>query len=288
MKKNIPIEYCTTIEILHYINGRNEHGLSTSQNLNKVTADKDAKFFAHRNDSYSFIILERGEGCISIDFQTLHLSTFDVLLIAPGQIHDNAQGDSCDYWYIEIPAEMIPPGYLLTFENVTPFQQPRKIKQDEFKDLQAILSMFLGYSKRDNRNGCSLQNELLKVFVCMIANAYALDQSSDLNTRPFQIMRDYKNLLDQNIHFLKSPAEYAAMLNISEVYLNEVTKKTTGFTAGYWIRNKIILETKRLLVYTQLNSKEIAYAMGYDNYAYFNRFFKKETGMTPLEFRKSP
>ena len=122
----------------------------------------------------------------------------------------------------------------------------------------------------------------------MIANAYALDQSSDLNTRPFQIMRDYKNLLDQNIHFLKSPAEYAAMLNISEVYLNEVTKKTTGFTAGYWIRNKIILETKRLLVYTQLNSKEIAYAMGYDNYAYFNRFFKKETGMTPLEFRKSP
>lgn len=288
MKKNIPIEYCTTIEILHYINGRNEHGLSTSQNLNKAMVGKDAKFFAHRNDCYSFIILERGEGYISIDFQKLYLSAFDVLLMAPGQIQANAQGDSCDYWFIEIPTEMIPSEYLLTFENVTPFQQPRKIEQDEFKNLQTILSVFQWYSKCDNRNGCNLQNELLKVFVCMIANAYTLDQSSDLNTRPFQIMRDFKNLLDQNIHSKKSPAEYASMLNISEVYLNEVAKKTTGFTAGYWIRNKIILEAKRLLVYTQLNSKEVAYAMGYDNYAYFNRFFKKETGMTPLEFRRSP
>lgn len=288
MGKNIiPIESVFDIEILHYVNGRNEFGLSASQNLNKTDADVDVDFFVHRNDTYSFIILEQGNGYMSLDFQKIRLTSCDVLLMAPGQIQDDAQDENCDYWYVSIPTELIPAEYLLVFEDVIPFQKEKKMAPDTFRDLQTILFMLWRQSKKNRRDSRNLLNELLKVFVCMIANAYRLDAEHDLHTRSFQIMRDFKRMLNKEVQENKSPAYYASALNISEVYLNETSKKTTGFTAGYWIRTRIIVEAKRLLSYSRLNSKEIAYALGYENHTYFNRLFKRETGMTPLEFREN-
>lgn len=75
------------------------------------------------------------------------------------------------------------------------------------------------------------------------------------------------------------------MLNITPLYLNEIVKEITGFPASYWIQQETILEARRLLYYTDLDIKQIAYRLGYDDHAYFSRFFKKSTGNTASQFR---
>ena len=59
-----------------------------------------------------------------------------------------------------------------------------------------------------------------------------------------------------------------------------------GKTAGDLIRDRVLLEAKRLLTNADMTVTEIAYDLNFQDNSYFNRFFKKETGMTPDEFRK--
>lgn len=73
---------------------------------------------------------------------------------------------------------------------------------------------------------------------------------------------------------------------ISLKVLNQAVKEYTGIPCGEYIRSKTIIEAKRLLSYTGMNSNEIATNLGFEDAAYFSRFFKRETGFTPIVFRK--
>ena len=84
---------------------------------------------------------------------------------------------------------------------------------------------------------------------------------------------------------MKSPSEYADKLNLSTAYLNECVKNTTGYSVSYHIQQRVILEAKRLLYYSDKSVKEIAAELGYDDYPYFSRLFTKIAGITALAFR---
>jgi len=71
------------------------------------------------------------------------------------------------------------------------------------------------------------------------------------------------------------------------LYLNEVSKEITGFIASYWIQNEVLLEAQRLLFYTNMDVKEIAFSLGYEDHTYFSRFFKKNLGCTAGQFRQN-
>ena len=84
----------------------------------------------------------------------------------------------------------------------------------------------------------------------------------------------------------KRPTQYADTLNISSDYLNECVKNTTGNSVSYQIQQRIILEAKCLLYYSDKSVKEISFELGYDDYPYFSRLFTKVAGITALDFRK--
>ena len=85
---------------------------------------------------------------------------------------------------------------------------------------------------------------------------------------------------------MKSPCQYADKLNYSLSYLNESVKSVTGFPISYWIHQQIILEAKRLLYYTDMSVREIAFFLGYEDHTYFSRLFSKVAGMSPGAFRQ--
>ena len=97
----------------------------------------------------------------------------------------------------------------------------------------------------------------------------------------------FRDLLESNYSKLKSVNDYSAIICISEKRLGQATAKILGKTPKEIINDRILLEAKRLLVYTNLSIKEIGQELGFDDPAYFIRYFRKSTETTPVEFRES-
>jgi AraC family transcriptional regulator, transcriptional activator of pobA len=95
-----------------------------------------------------------------------------------------------------------------------------------------------------------------------------------------------QQLAVQKKHLMPTVSIMAKAIHIHPNYLNSVIKTFTGKTASAHINSKIILEAKSFLLHTDLQVMEIADRIGFESTSYFNRFFKKHTGTTPLELRK--
>ena len=78
----------------------------------------------------------------------------------------------------------------------------------------------------------------------------------------------------------------AKQLFVNANYLNGIIKNLTGKTASAHIQEKLLLEAKSFLIHTDLQVTEIAFKLGFENTSYFNRFFKKNTSLPPMEYRK--
>ena len=74
---------------------------------------------------------------------------------------------------------------------------------------------------------------------------------------------------------------------ITPNHLNSLCKEFLGHSAGEIIRDRVILEAKRLLVIKDYSVSEIAYDLNFNDNSYFTKFFKKAVGITPEEFRKN-
>ena len=82
-------------------------------------------------------------------------------------------------------------------------------------------------------------------------------------------------------------SDYAGELFISPSYLNEIVKRISGFTASHHIQQRIVLEAKRLAIYSGSSMKEIAYLLGFEDIAYFSKYFKTFSGTNFRDFKRS-
>lgn len=94
-------------------------------------------------------------------------------------------------------------------------------------------------------------------------------------------------LLVENEFRNKKASEYAKELQISSRTLNDIVKKNANMTTSDYINSKIIYEAKRLLLFSDLSIKDIAYKLDFIDIGYFSRFFKSKVGQSPFYFREN-
>jgi AraC-like DNA-binding protein len=98
-------------------------------------------------------------------------------------------------------------------------------------------------------------------------------------------VNEFLDLVNTNYIQHHSIRYYSEKLSITPNYLNEVIKKSIGMNAKLYIQNRIILEAKRMLTYTDLPIAAIAKTLNFDTPSYFTRFFRNLTKRTPMEYR---
>jgi AraC family transcriptional regulator, transcriptional activator of pobA len=111
-------------------------------------------------------------------------------------------------------------------------------------------------------------------------------QENKILTSADRISNDFLRLMNKYYLSKRTLTEYADLLNITAKHLTKSVKTSTGETPMSFIQKMLILEAKILLKDTTLSVLEIAYQLSFEDAAYFNRFFKQHTAMTPATFRK--
>ncbi|MGJ1325271.1 helix-turn-helix domain-containing protein [Sphingobacterium faecium] len=241
---------------------------------------------SHRDNYHSFFLLENGTTVIEIDFQQYTVKPFSILYIHPHQVHRIVALTSVNGSFLRINSKHINPEYLHLLEELAPLK-PLMVQEDIFSILANSASLCLNLSERKNHQ---LYHSLLKdscnTLIGVLTSVY-LEGATPIDklSRSEQITKAFKAALNRDFVSIKRPSAYALTLNISTSYLNECVKDSTGQPVSYHIQQRIILEAKRLLYHSDQSVKEIADTLGFEDYAYFSRFFTKATGMSALSFR---
>lgn len=106
-------------------------------------------------------------------------------------------------------------------------------------------------------------------------------------SRQYQLVNQFKKMVQERFLTLKTVQEYASLLFVSSKYLTEIVKNETGQNALHVIHNRLFLEAQYLLSSSGLSVKEIAEQLKFDNSSHFSRFFKRFAGVNPSDFKKS-
>jgi AraC family transcriptional activator of pobA len=244
---------------------------------------------AHRDDHYNFFIQESGSDLIMVDFNEVKLTGSQLYYILPSQVHHRVFKEAVTGWFIAVDTSLITAECRSVFEGSLLLQQPftlNDLQMQQCRDLMILIHEKYLHTEEDLFQISSL-HALLQSFLSSAAGCYHGFSGTSLKaSRLKQLTSQFKGLLIDNLCLNKSPSDYAAMLNVSEAYLSEALKKTTGFPVSYWIHQEVMMEARRLLYYGQQNVKEIAHHLGYADHSYFSRLFRKVTGTSAIAFRE--
>lgn len=246
----------------------------------------------HRDSHYIFTFMESGHVKMMVDFNIIEAENSTIFCVLPGQVHQGFLMDNVNGWFVAVKSDMVPDAVRSVFEEFLEGIRPLKVETtwvEKFNNTAAILHSFYTEEMLASKEGFSMIQSLLHTFIGMFAFIYSKENNSQAasENRSLQLTREFKIMVRQNYKTLKSPSEYAEKLNISRGYLTEAVREVTGKPAQHWIHQEILIEAKRLLAFTHLTIKQIAYELGYDDHTYFSRLFSKLEDESPSEFRNS-
>ncbi len=262
--------------------------------LQDVEKDLEKLNFPHKHVYYTILFIESGKGSHQIDFHDYPLQNNTLYFISPGQIHN---------WNIE----QLPQGYALFFteeffalncknHNVSDFdffhlqQNDASLLLDNAQQISNIKDIFEKLLSEFEQNLPYAQRIIRSYIVAMLftlQRIYSERKPLSGSSKNIGLIKEFDRLVNEHFIAQRSVKDYARMLHITPNHLNAVCSKVYGHSAGEHIRNRVMIEAKRLLVNMPgVTVAEIAYQLNFDDNAYFSRFFKKYSGETPEQFRK--
>ena len=241
----------------------------------------------HRRGFYTIIFMEdQKEGVINID-QNKHTALNNVLLFQ-GVEHifsfvrdDDVQGAVLLFHEsFLMPAE----GQLQTrFPFFSVLNQNlfhlSSVEHQRFKSLLQLLIV--------EQSDRSVARALLVAFLEKSSKLYsAYTTEEQYLSKKMRTVRKYKHLINNSFLTHKNVSFYADQLCVTANYLNEIVKAETGLSAKRHISNRLLLEAKNLLLYSEMDIAEVSHILQFSEPTHFTKFFKKETGLTPKSFQQ--
>jgi AraC family transcriptional activator of pobA len=239
---------------------------------------------AHKHNFYHLVLFTAGSGYHTIDFEQFGVRPWQIYFMVPGQVHGWNFKDAVDGYVINFSAAflkdlLLKPDYLdqFRFFNGHAADSVVEIPEGERAGIRHIMEQIVSEAQENLRMGADMVVDRLGT---------AHQQVNVATNYNYTLLKSFQKLIEDNYIKLKLPKDYAELLYITPNHLNALCNDILGTSAGELIRNRVILEAKRLLINLELNITEIAYRLNFTDNSYFTKFFKKHTGLTPEEFRK--
>lgn len=168
--------------------------------------------------------------------------------------------------------------------------QPQVIKlcEKDIEQFELMHQMFLNdLSVKDNLQGEMLRSLLKRLLIQSTRLLKKELPDATIGQSQMDLIREYNILVEKHFKELHKVKEYANLLFKSPKTLSNLFTKHINKSPLSVINERIILEAKRLLLYSNLSTDEIGTELGYKDSSHFSKFFKKHTGENPSAFKKS-
>ncbi len=240
---------------------------------------------------YQIIWLKSGKATMQIDFKPICIEAGELLIISTNQIctfdlESEYEGKMILFTDSFFNQSETDRHFLHTSEILNPnnLNQTIRLDSNHVGQIINLLEKELDYDKEMFRP-CITQSYLRSLL--LEAERWTIENkkgTSHLKTD--NISRLFCEEVEKNFKEHKQIEFYFKKLPVGEKKLTKEIKQLTGKTPKKYIESRIILEAKRLLAYSSSSVKEISFELGFEEATNFNKFFRKQTGFTPLFFRE--
>ncbi|MBV8837367.1 MAG: helix-turn-helix domain-containing protein [Alphaproteobacteria bacterium] len=244
------------------------------------------KIAPHRHARlHQLLLIERGGGEATLEGRNVRLTPMRILNLPTGHVHGFAFIRSTQGWVLTIAAEMLDE-VLLASEGL-----PRVLAQAAMlrgtPPMRALMrQIFSEFAGRGFARAHVLRS-LTTVLIGLVARAMAAKREPPPGTAGADLFARFEALLEAHVLEHWSVARYAVALAITPTHLSRITRDATGHAASQLIAERLVREARRNLVYTNLPISTVAFALGFEDPAYFSRVFARATGQSPRAFRQA-
>jgi len=242
------------------------------------------EFAPHRHARlHQILLIERGGGRATLEGRIHALRPMRVVNVPVGHVHGFSFKPGTQGWVVTFAAEMLD-------EVLTPSEGLRRVLAHSTvvrgtpRMRLAMEQIFAEFAGRHFARAHILR-ALSGALIGLVARELVQDARLPSGRTKSTLFQRFEALLEQ--HFLQhwTVSDYAAALSVTPTHLSRLTRSATGQSASHLILDRILREARRNLVYTNLPISTIAYALGFNDPAYFSRLFSGATGLSPRGFR---
>lgn len=248
----------------------------------------------HKHGFFILLLFTAGSGTHSIDFRNYRVSPGAVFFLAPGQVHSWQLSEDCEGHILFFSTQFY--GFGFPHKNLSAFpffgtssRSPYLVLESEqtaetdllFSEIEKETEA-LGWFKKELLRA---NTEILLIKLGRIYHAtYGTGSTFPLAEDRFNQL---ESVVETHFRSTRNASFYADQLHLSLRQLNRLTKTSVGKTISELLLDRVVLESQRLLTYSGDSVAEIAEQLGFEDPSYFSRLFRKKTGNTPEQFRKS-
>jgi len=250
--------------------------------------------YPHRHDFFEVLYLQKGSGNHVIDDNKYEIKPPCVFFMSPGQAHKLELSHDIEGYIFIFTSDF----YLRNRSNqdsliefpffYTIHQDNPPLLLNNESDVYFLETLFRQGIAEIELSGDHIP-EMLRAILDLILTTcsarYPVNENLLNKGKGQFLVKRFFHLIEENNQENLSLSDYANIIGVTANHLTQTVKVLTGKTSLQIIKAKQLLEIKRLLVHTNLNISEIANQLNFEDQSYFSKFFKRETGLTPLQFR---
>ena len=235
----------------------------------------------------------KGSGHYCIDMEKYPVADNTVFVVPPGRMQQLRPAGNISGYVLSFTSDFlylstISPGRPLYNELVAGLSRVSMLALKEQR-AEIVLGNVIKDMVREFESYLLLRTEILSglmnIFLIYLHRMATPVQHEWTTNRKVHLFNNFYSKVEKDFLTKRLVAEYASELSVTPNYLSDVVKRVTGYSASYHIQQRMVLEAKRMAMYSDANMKLIAYNLGFDDISHFSKFFKNAAGVNFSEFR---
>ncbi len=260
-----------------------------------LQSDPFDNYSGHVHSFYEILWFQSGGGIHSVDFTDYSIEPNTLIFLAPGQVHHFVAGMEPRGVLIQfcadfMRAEQADEDIFLKYDVFNAQSSPL-CRMGDAEVVQRLQTLVQGMEEETGRRNAFGHTDMLRSlvhqFLILVYRHGEREELTRLDAmRPsHRLFARFRQQVEHDFCRCHVVADYAGALNVSTRTLSNSVQECAGVSPLTIINNRIVLEARRLLRHSPLMVKEVAWRLGYEDTSYFIKFFRRQVGVSPLDYR---